>query len=183
VSTVLLPSRPHLGEPLSLDLIDTQWRTQAGLQDALITPAATRIWLMEHHLWHPGLKLNHVHETLHEVRRAMRGVLEQPANDQFRQALNAALACGTIIDTLGLAGPEQSIQVPDNDRPAWLAARNLLELLRDGPTRIKRCANEACVLYFYDTSPKNARRWHDMKICGNRAKAARHYQRRHADRT
>ena len=173
------PQRPHLGEPLSLDLLGTEWQTPAGLQDALVTPAATRAWLEEHHLWHPGLDLDQVHRTLREGRRILRGVLEQPEDLQNRQAFNALLARGAAVDRLGSEGPEQKLQIADSDRPVWLAARDLLELLRTGPTRIKRCANEACILYFYDTSPKNARRWHDMKVCGNRAKAARHYQRRH----
>ncbi|MBS1999722.1 MAG: CGNR zinc finger domain-containing protein [Cyanobacteria bacterium SZAS LIN-2] len=41
---------------------------------------------------------------------------------------------------------------------------------------IKKCRNDKCVLYFYDTSKNHARSWCSMEICGNRAKAAKHYQ-------
>ncbi|MBI3650844.1 MAG: CGNR zinc finger domain-containing protein [Acidobacteria bacterium] len=43
---------------------------------------------------------------------------------------------------------------------------------------IKQCENPPCVLFFYDTSKNHARRWCSMNLCGNRAKAAAHYQKR-----
>lgn len=172
-----LTRRPHDTEPLALDLIDTQWMTREGLQDALATHAATRAWLEEHQLWHERLDLSRLQRELCSVRAILRGILEQPADKETRQKLNAILERGVTLDALGDDGPIQQVRVADQDRPVWLAAHNLLELLRTAPHRIKRCANPDCVLYFYDTSPKNARRWHDMKVCGNRVKAARHYQR------
>jgi len=41
--------------------------------------------------------------------------------------------------------------------------------------RVRKCGN--CVLYFYDDSKKNARRWCSMELCGNRHKVAA-YQKR-----
>lgn len=61
--------------------------------------------------------------------------------------------------------------------PAWLAARNYLELLGAAPDRIRSCAHDACVLHFLDTSRNGTRRWCSMATCGNRAKASRHYAR------
>jgi predicted RNA-binding Zn ribbon-like protein len=56
---------------------------------------------------------------------------------------------------------------------AWSAA----ELLRDpASARIKECAGETCGWLFLDTSKNHSRRWCEMKDCGNRAKAQRHYQ-------
>jgi predicted RNA-binding Zn ribbon-like protein len=43
---------------------------------------------------------------------------------------------------------------------------------------VRRCANPACVLLFLDLSRNARRRWCDMSTCGNRAKAATHYERR-----
>lgn len=43
--------------------------------------------------------------------------------------------------------------------------------------RIRRCANPACVLYFLDGTKNGARRWCDMRTCGNRANAAAYYRR------
>jgi predicted RNA-binding Zn ribbon-like protein len=33
------------------------------------------------------------------------------------------------------------------------------------------------LLHFYDTTKSGTRRWCSMAVCGNRAKAARHYER------
>jgi predicted RNA-binding Zn ribbon-like protein len=41
------------------------------------------------------------------------------------------------------------------------------------PERLKRCANPACTMIFYDRGKNNARRWCTMSICGNRDKVAR----------
>jgi predicted RNA-binding Zn ribbon-like protein len=43
--------------------------------------------------------------------------------------------------------------------------------------RIRRCEGDRCALVYYDTSKNRSRRWCTMTVCGNRAKAAAHYQR------
>ena len=44
--------------------------------------------------------------------------------------------------------------------------------------RVRVCASaDRCAWLFLDTSRNGSRRWCDMSICGNRAKARRHYQR------
>jgi predicted RNA-binding Zn ribbon-like protein len=68
----------------------------------------------------------------------------------------------------------------------WLLAaiaRSAAELLVEGPRApIRRCANPACRLFFYDDSRTHRRRWCSMAVCGNRHKVAsflrRHTQRR-----
>ena len=93
-------------------------------------------------------------------------------------ALNAVLAHGRLVERLGADGPERALEVDDERwRVPWLAAQNLLELLRAGPDRIRRCANHQCVLHFYDASRGGRRQWCSMAACGNRAKARRHYER------
>ncbi len=42
---------------------------------------------------------------------------------------------------------------------------------------VKKCRNDACILYFYDTTKNHARQWCSMSICGNRIKVAAHYRR------
>jgi predicted RNA-binding Zn ribbon-like protein len=44
-------------------------------------------------------------------------------------------------------------------------------------SRIKKCENAACVLFFYDTTKNHSRRWCSMSACGNRMKVAAHYRR------
>ena len=48
-------------------------------------------------------------------------------------------------------------------------------LLSITPGRLKQC--EGCGWLFYDMSRTHARRWCTMQLCGNRAKARRHYER------
>ena len=45
---------------------------------------------------------------------------------------------------------------------------------------IKKCECEKCVLCFYDTTKNHKRRWCSMAGCGNRAKAAKFYQKKKA---
>ncbi len=47
---------------------------------------------------------------------------------------------------------------------------------------LRRCENPDCILTFYDTSKNHTRRWCSMSGCGNRHKAARHYERVKAGR-
>ena len=69
----------------------------------------------------------------------------------------------------------------DPDTPALLLAENALELITaDPPARLHTCASGTCRWLFLDTSKNRTRRWCDMKICGNRAKARR-YSEAHRD--
>jgi predicted RNA-binding Zn ribbon-like protein len=62
------------------------------------------------------------------------------------------------------------------ERIAVEAVRSAAELLVSGrPDQIRLCGE--CGWMFYDTSRNHLRRWCSMKICGNRAKARRHYER------
>lgn len=56
----------------------------------------------------------------------------------------------------------------------WSAADVLV-----GPdsVRVRECANHGCLWLFLDDSKNGSRRWCSMQMCGNRAKAQRHYQR------
>lgn len=56
---------------------------------------------------------------------------------------------------------------------AFLSAMRLLEPARLG--RVKICPN--CHWLYLDESRNRSRRWCDMTVCGNRAKAQRHYRR------
>jgi predicted RNA-binding Zn ribbon-like protein len=63
----------------------------------------------------------------------------------------------------------------DAEAPALLLAQRALELLiGDEPPRLHTCASDTCRWLFLDTSKNRTRRWCDMKICGNRAKARRY---------
>ena len=65
------------------------------------------------------------------------------------------------------------------DRMVWPVVRAAAELLTsDLCDRVRECDSETCNWLFIDRSRAGRRRWCDMKVCGNRAKARRHYRRR-----
>jgi predicted RNA-binding Zn ribbon-like protein len=59
-------------------------------------------------------------------------------------------------------------------------ARAAAHLLADREAPVRKCAGEGCVRYFYDDSRTRRRRWCDMAVCGNRAKASAFLERRRA---
>lgn len=61
----------------------------------------------------------------------------------------------------------------------WPTAYAAAALLTEGElARVKECSNDECNWLFVDMSKNRSRRWCDMKDCGNRAKARRHYRRK-----
>ena len=59
--------------------------------------------------------------------------------------------------------------------PEWLLtaiARSAAEIISEGPAALRKCANPACPLLFYDDSRNGRRRWCSMATCGNRSKVA-----------
>jgi predicted RNA-binding Zn ribbon-like protein len=64
------------------------------------------------------------------------------------------------------------------DQMLWPVAWSAAELLLSGDfNHLRACASDDCGWLFLDTSRNHSRRWCDMKTCGNRAKARRHYKR------
>ncbi|WP_194835912.1 CGNR zinc finger domain-containing protein [Nocardia sp. XZ_19_369] len=164
--------RPHLGEPLALDLLDTRWNENGHPQDLLTDVAGLGIWLASAGLSDRATAGQATLDALCAARTAIYDVVQSAAHT----ALNEVLEHGRIRRTLTDTGPADVVDVPDPTwLPAWLAADNLLQLLAEAPDRIRQCAHPDCVLFFYDTSKNGTRRWHSMATCGNRTKAARHY--------
>jgi predicted RNA-binding Zn ribbon-like protein len=163
--------RPLTSEPLSLDLVNTVWIQDGARRDLLAEPGGVEIWLEA--AGHVGAAADAA--ALRDARAAIGAVV---ARRDDATALNAVLAHGHVVERLGPDGPERTLEVDDETwRVPWLAAQNLLELLRAGPDRIRRCAGHGCVLHFYDASRGGRRQWCSMAACGNRAKARRHYER------
>ena len=62
----------------------------------------------------------------------------------------------------------------------WLIAQSATELLTSSQlSTVRMCQAPDCAWLFLDQSRNRSRRWCDMKVCGNRQKARRHYQRTH----
>jgi predicted RNA-binding Zn ribbon-like protein len=65
------------------------------------------------------------------------------------------------------------------DRPLWPVAVSATNLVAsEDATRVKECATDNCNWLFLDASKNRSRRWCEMKECGNREKARRHYHRK-----
>jgi len=64
------------------------------------------------------------------------------------------------------------------DSMLWPVTRAAAELLTsDDLALVRQCASETCAWLFVDRTKNHRRRWCDMRICGNRDKARRYYQR------
>jgi predicted RNA-binding Zn ribbon-like protein len=167
-----IEERPHLGEPLALDLLNTRWMSPDGPRDLLADTAGLRSWLSDNDLQQHCV----ADEKTRLAAISAREAIHQAAAHESTAALASVLERGRIRRTITESGPADVAEVADPEwLPAWLAADNLLHLLGAAPDRIKQCAHPHCVLWFYDTSKNGTRRWHSMATCGNRAKAARHY--------
>jgi len=72
--------------------------------------------------------------------------------------------------------------VESEKRLEWLLAaisRSAAEVIAEGPgAPVRKCGRPECVLYFYDMSRTGKRKWCQMAVCGNRAKAAAFVKRR-----
>jgi len=63
-------------------------------------------------------------------------------------------------------------------RAIWPLAWSAADLATSARVnQVRECALETCGWLFVDTSRNQTRRWCDMRVCGNRAKARRFYQR------
>ena len=62
--------------------------------------------------------------------------------------------------------------------PLWPIAEAAAELLSSPDlARVRECSNPGCRWLFLDQSKNHSRRWCDMSVCGNRAKARRFHAR------
>lgn len=68
---------------------------------------------------------------------------------------------------------------PVLDQVLWPVSWSAAELLTHGPIdRVRECPGQGnCGWLFLDLTKNASRRWCDMRVCGNRAKARRHYTR------
>jgi len=161
------------GEPLALDLADTEFVPDGTVVDLLATAESARAWAAAAGL--AGTLDEPARSALRQARSAIRDALE----GRGAAPLNAVLDKGRVrLSVSDALTPARTLQAGE---PAWqpavLAAANLLDLLETAPDRVKHCENPDCALWFFDTTRNGTRRWCSMAVCGNRMKARRHYDR------
>lgn len=171
--------RPLTGEPLALDLVNTAWQQRDGEHDLLASRAGLTHWLAEWERTDPGFSDVAPSEPLRAALLHTRAVLRSLLAGELgaERRLNAILARGAVARSLRDGAIHEAVVVVEPAwRLPWEAANDYLRLCESGGAQsMRRCEQEACVLYFYD--PTGRRRWCSMSGCGNRAKAQRHYAR------
>ena len=156
-------------EDLLLDLLNTTPVVAGSQVDELAGPDAGR-WAADH----GGTGTLAEATALREARDAMQAVVsgEAPASSLAPLLAQVAVHPHWQDDTL-------TWEVTADDG-STLAARALLAwaaVTERSPERLRPCANPECCRFLLDRSNANAARWCSMALCGNRAKARRHYRR------
>jgi predicted RNA-binding Zn ribbon-like protein len=121
------------------------------------------------------------------LREALFGIFSaaangRPAPDEALAMLNAALpdALAGLRVVPSENGFEWGWSVAERglDRILPPVLDSAAELLTSPDlARVRECGADTCAWLFLDKSRNRSRRWCDMTVCGNRAKARRHYQR------
>jgi predicted RNA-binding Zn ribbon-like protein len=101
---------------------------------------------------------------------------QEPVEHASIVAINELLRVTEGHDELVPEEPGWKLRFVARERqPEWLLtaiARSAAEIISEGAAALRRCANPACPLLFYDDSRNGRRRWCSMTICGNRSKVA-----------
>jgi predicted RNA-binding Zn ribbon-like protein len=96
--------------------------------------------------------------------------------ETFNSALTRALSHNVIIPQEHGFGWAWLPNVSALDSMLWPAVRAAADLFTSEDLEdVRVCASDICSWLFMDTSKNHTRRWCDMKSCGNRAKARKHY--------
>jgi predicted RNA-binding Zn ribbon-like protein len=175
-------------EPVPVRLMSTIWADVDGIHDDLRTPRDIDAWLDAVGVDRAGTRATAAEFTLARgLRDAARGLASFVTADsgQAVAAVGDALA---KVNALAAQAPapalvlragclERGSQAHGSPVTAALArvAEDAIGLLGgDEAAKLRACPAPTCVLYFVKTHPR--REWCSV-ACGNRVRAARHYQR------
>ena len=112
------------------------------------------------------------------LRSALRAVLDSGDEPDAASGLAAAVAEVPVQLTYRVDGNAIPLDTTGPfDRLRLALATAALGATRLDRPRVRRCGSPRCVLLYYDTTKNRSRRWCDMAVCGNRAKASAHYHR------
>ena len=162
------------GEPVELlDGFDAlaRWLTDAQL----LSPSSARDV--------PARQRPQLLRWTRRLRDAGREVVDREASLAAGRALDVIVAEVPVRLTYsGVGGDKAPVgAAAPHDRIRLALALAVLEATRLDRSRVRRCGRRGCVLLFFDTSKNSTRRWCDMAVCGNRVKAAAHYERHRPD--
>ena len=171
---------------LALELLNTKRYLKGRTTDVIANPAQLHQWLARDTEPSPPVA-RLLFDQSRRLRDAIREAVEahirnEPVPPTSLYELNRALQVSRFTTQLSQDEHRLSLVERDTATPAGAAlsriALSAATLLTEvDPRRIRQCLSDRCVLWFLDTSKSGRRRWCSMATCGNRAKAARHYQR------
>lgn len=182
---------PILGEPLPLELANTTYAERGRLRDGLHTAQHLTAWLRDirARLRTPLtdadlLAVNDTHLAMaRDLRDSIRQLAQAAAQDSRPDsapldALNRGARTAPRWQELRWANQPHA-KLRSNADPLTAALSEIAEAaveLFAGPqhTDVRTCGAPGCVLYFLKNHPR--REWCSPG-CGNRVRAARHYQR------
>ena len=183
---------PFFGERLWIDLLNTTPFDGERRQDLVETSDGFAKWLEAAGIpAPPSHGLPTARDDARKVREKLRSTFEDLRAGSGVQApvlqwVNARLR--NVRLRLALEQDGEGVRLVERldlgaSGPSGAIARDFACFICDyEPARLKRCANPACTMVFYDTGKNNTRRWCTMSICGNRDKVAR-YRARKSHRT
>jgi predicted RNA-binding Zn ribbon-like protein len=195
-----------VGGRLCLDFVNTvAWSEKPGEDERLRDYGGLVEWAVQAGLLAPGRRAalegvaeddpraarralaqaHRVRQVIHELFAALgRGrPVDRKTLDAFNAQLGPALAASRLVPAKGGFMRQWSAGSGDLGqfvRPVLADAAELA--VGEQRDLVRACANDTCGWLFVDTSHNHLRRWCDMRACGNRAKARRHYQRVRAGR-
>ncbi len=186
-------------EPVPVRLMNTIWADRRGVHDALADPADLAGWLRSVDAYDTTpavtpLDLIRARDLRDALRRlaALRTGDTRPAAASAIEDTAAAVAAVNEVAAalfpprLELKGEALEVGATTPDRPVAAALADVaveaMALLTGGTADgaappLQACFAPGCVLYFVKDHPR--REW-CSNACGNRARAARHYQRHRA---
>jgi len=180
VNTVDCRNSDQSRENLSTYHSLVSWSQHANI----LTEDEVRYMLREATLHPANAKM--ILERAIKIREALYRIFYAVANHRLPNAadistLNKEMSISMAqmrLEPAGMAGPWKfTFENKELDRMLWFITQSATELLTsDKLNRVCECQGENCGWLFLDMSRNRSRKWCDMKDCGNRAKAQRHYQ-------
>lgn len=184
-----------VGNQLALDFLNTKLLLSDGLQELLTDVAALERWLVaagvlesgQRPEWRNSAEGRQFLKRLLDFREKLRAEIIRRENgsgisEAFLGELNRLLEKHPCRMALQRSAKDLALGLvfePRAPEDAWApivaAAADLLAGVPQD--RVRKCESPTCVVHFYDTSKKNARRWCSMNLCGNKVKVAA-YRRR-----
>jgi predicted RNA-binding Zn ribbon-like protein len=157
-------------EVLLLDLLNSTPVVDGAQRDLLAADGAAQEWARARGGAGSSAEVARLRGVRDRLQAVVRGAEPPDALASFLDGVRLApeIRNGGLSWTLEVA---DDARLPARALLAWAHVQETM------PGRLRPCANDECRLFLLDRSKPNSARWCSMKVCGNRLKARRHYER------